>query len=102
MYAAGLCTAEIDSYSDWYLPAICQMGYGNGICGGRGNPSIQNIASNLFDMGFGGLSIGTYWPSTQNTYDRALIMIYQASGGRIADSTKFSTLGVRCTRNLDY
>ncbi|MDR3502753.1 MAG: fibronectin type III domain-containing protein [Legionella sp.] len=50
-YAAGLCVNTISSYNDWYLPAICEMGYdqyntGTG-CGSSGAPFMQNIQSNL-------------------------------------------------------
>ncbi|MFJ1268675.1 fibronectin type III domain-containing protein [Legionella lytica] len=50
-YATGLCSTTISNYNDWYLPAICEMGYdqsgvGTG-CGSSGAPFMQNIQSNL-------------------------------------------------------
>ncbi len=64
-YAAGVCKQTINSYSDWYLPAICEWGYdgfnsGSG-CGTQGSPTLQNIFSNLSTLQ--SLS-GDYWAST--------------------------------------
>ncbi|MFJ1269245.1 hypothetical protein ACD661_11825 [Legionella lytica] len=44
----------------WYLPAIQQLG---------GSPAVDNIDTNLVQLGFGNDAIGfsTYWSSTQQT-----------------------------------
>ncbi len=49
-YAAGLCKQTISGYSDWFLPAICQLGYGSGgVCGASSAPAQQNMQSDLVD-----------------------------------------------------
>lgn len=80
-YAAGKCvafnTSEINKtgFSDWYLPAICEMGYFvpnfyegyetllNSGCGSKTTPLMQNMQSNLRNLGFGNL-FGPLWSST--------------------------------------
>lgn len=65
-YAAGLCLSTINSYSDWYLPAICELGTddfsdGSG-CGGASSALLQNINSNIQRI----INFqGSYWSSTQ-------------------------------------
>ncbi len=57
-YAAGECTQTINNSSDWYLPAVCEMGYYNpsapftGLpaCGSSATPTLQNIQSSLRDV----------------------------------------------------
>lgn len=44
-YAAGRCTATISGYSDWYLPAICNMGPASN--GSGCTPGTQNIVNQL-------------------------------------------------------
>jgi hypothetical protein len=107
-YAAGLCKAPISGYSDWHLPAICEMGYdggGNGTgCGNAGSPTAQNMQSNLVDNGdIGGLA-GDYWSSTEVSFipnQLAFIQTFatgaaSAQDGRIKDFL----LGARCARAL--
>lgn len=107
-YAAGLCTVTIDNESDWYLPAICEEGYddiGSGAngCGTQASPAIQNMLSNLFDAGFGGLS-GEYWSSTEwagDPFGYAWSQTYDL--GNIPQNTfdkSYSTIKVRCSRAL--
>lgn len=106
-YAAGLCTQTISGYSDWYLPAICEMGYdtiarGTG-CGSGGAPTLQNIQSNLVDLN--GISLSSfYWSSTEASLDNqdlAFIQFIDGSGGLQQSSTKSaSNVPVRCTRSF--
>ncbi len=71
-YAAGLCKATISGYSDWYLPAICEMGYTTGAiynagCGTKSNPTLQNIQSNLIATNIITISYpNDYWSSTES------------------------------------
>jgi hypothetical protein len=68
--AAEICTQLINANTDWYLPAICEMGYygvdGNDAgCGLVHTPTTQNIQSNLVD--YNSLHLlppGTYWSAT--------------------------------------
>ena len=52
-YAAGICSnLQIKAYSDWYLPAICEMGYTTDSsvdagCGSIDSPSLQNIQKSV-------------------------------------------------------
>jgi Divergent InlB B-repeat domain len=69
-FAAGLCEEALFGYSDWYLPAICEMGYNdsggsNAGCGVQSSPTLQNIQSNLVDLGVTGAPSGPYWSSTE-------------------------------------
>jgi len=105
-YATGLCKQTISTYSDWYLPAICEMGYdsfGQGTgCGISGTPTLQNMQSDLVDT----LNIlsGDYWSSTElagfPTFS-AWSQGFASGGGSFQLSNgKGGTLGVRCSRAL--
>jgi len=114
-YAAGQCTATISGYSDWYLPAICEMGPHS--TGARCTASTQNIVNQLpglvGDPGAATPSTscdyaanclaGYYWGSTEgsNRTDNAWYQ-YFASGGGSNQSIggKGYSLGVRCSRAL--
>lgn len=106
-YAAGLCKATISGESDWYLPAICEEGYddsGSGTgCGTQASPTIQNMLSNLFDAGVGGIS-GEYWSSTEWSGDAALYAWSQTFDlGNIPQNTfdkSYNTIRIRCSRAL--
>lgn len=106
-YAAGLCKATISGESDWYLPAICEEGYddsGSGTgCGTQASPTLQNMLSNLFDAGVGGIS-GEYWSSTEWSGSADLYAWNQTFDlGNITQNTfdkSYNTIRVRCSRAL--
>jgi len=107
-YAAGICKATINGESDWYLPAICEEGYddmGGGAngCGTQASPSVQNMLTNLFDVGVGGLS-GEYWSSTEWAGDPAVYAWSQTFDlNNIPQFTfdkSYNTIKVRCSRAL--
>lgn len=109
-YAAGICTETIGAYSDWYLPAICEMGYdslniGNG-CGSSTAPTFQNIQSNLVENGNIGNLSGSYWSSTEytkllgNPADDAWVQTFGVGSSFQTGSNKGINFAVRCVRAL--
>ena len=114
-YAAGLCTLyAAGGYSDWYLPAISEMGYGTSDppyfdSGTQSAPSIQNMQSNLADNNIGNLIGGGnfggyYWSSTEYAHmPRAYAWLHHfvSTGGSVQSYyDKPAQLGVRCSRSL--
>ncbi|WP_331607454.1 hypothetical protein [Povalibacter sp.] len=115
-YAAGLCTATINGYSDWYLPAVCEVDAHNGnvTC----PAGAQSISGNLaFLLGDDAAAVpytscsppdgtsclaGLYWTSTANSMSpkqhawTALLSLAGSSQMYVVD--KVQTLGVRCSR----
>lgn len=101
-YAAGLCKQTIAGYSDWYLPAICEMGYGV-VCGTSGTPLLQNIQSSL--IGFSGMSApsGSYWSSTERSTLLPYGGWYQFFDSVVSNQVGYDKSfegGVRCSRIL--
>ncbi len=112
-YAAGFCSGPIGSpsHSDWYLPAICEMGYynpgvgsNNAGCGSSATPTLQNIQTSLIDLSNFTSPAGVYWSSTE---DSGLPQTgawgqYFASGGVSGQFyfAKSVQLDVRCSRAL--
>ena len=105
-YASGLCKASIGGYTDWYLPAICEMGpdSNDSYC----VPGTPNMVTNLPSLlssctGTSCLS-GYYWSSTEYSGNPTFSAWYQtfASGGSSSqgDDYKLDSLGVRCSRAL--
>ena len=103
-YAAGLCLQTISSYSDWYLPAICELGYGATACGTAMTPTLQNAQSSLVDYTSPALLSGYYQSSTENSINPSThiwMQFFDSSGGSLQNlSSKNSLLGVRCVRQL--
>jgi len=112
-YAATVCTGyEIDSegntpcvtgtcYSNWYLPAICQMGASGGSANCPGG--LENIETNLAALytacvGAECLTVN-YWSSTE---DSAFVAWFQSYAGGPSQSqgVKALALNVRCARDL--
>jgi hypothetical protein len=89
-YAAGLCTATISGFSNWYLPA---------------ENELRNIDTRLSAQGLGNMDEGYYWSSTQ-LFDQprthAMWASYISGQEFIGGGNKRSLYGVRCTRALDY
>lgn len=98
-YAAGLCKQTISSYSDWYLPAICELGYGSA-CGTPSSPTLQNMQSNLVDSLNRLASI--YWSSTASSaqpHSDAWIHWFDNTGASMQlAGAKNGTASVRCSR----
>lgn len=113
-YAAGLCSGNFDNHADWYLPAICEMGYaqnhfGTGCGVPPSPPTLQNIQSSLVDYAELNLLTGFYWSSTEGSnlpLYNAWAQSFASSGGsgqfysfRQGKGTQF---GVRCSRALTH
>lgn len=110
-YAAGLCTQVIEKYNDWYLPAICEMGYfvagpntpdATNNCGTEDSPLMQNMISNLTQDQQMSLA-GPFWSSTEysttdGTEDNAWDEYFE-SGVQTHDG-KEDAVGVRCVRAM--
>lgn len=74
--AAQLCRDLVsDGFTDWYMPAICEMGRtvnrDSGIDAGCGivNP---NLSTNLYINSLGGIAHDNYWSSTEYSRDPAI------------------------------
>ena len=102
-YAAGQCRATIEGYSDWYLPAICEMGYsgaGAAGCGTAGAPTTQNMNSSLVDRGVPGAPSGFHWSSTESSaFPLGHAWMHHFSGSSIQLAVdKTTPSAVRCAR----
>lgn len=113
-YAAGLCKQTISGYSDWYLPAICEMGPANN--GSGCVAGTQNIIDNLPDLiGIIGPSPDTscawgancltdrYWSSTEDALfqrDNAWSEIFDSGSNIQSTGVKYFMCGVRCSRSF--
>lgn len=122
-YAAGLCeAAAINGYSDWYLPAICEMDSISGPICPAGAPSMLGTLSLLIGdpastspapnascnqpdgppQGTNCLA-GTYWSSTEESsypqYTAWSEYFFPSSGYQISGDKDFQN-GVRCVRGF--
>lgn len=106
-YAAGLCKQVIEGYFDWYLPAICEMGYDGDFsgtdCGTMITPALQNMQLSLIDLsGFSSLE-GPYWSSTEYSLDPqrgARLQVFAFRSSRQSLDNKVIRHAVRCSRTL--
>lgn len=117
-YAAGLCKATINSYSDWYLPSICEMDAlsTNVTCPAQtqsmsgtlsfliGNPVTTTPSTSCTPPSGTECLAGSYWSSTDYSGDPLVNAWVEhfISGGSSYQSlfAKFSLNGVRCSRAL--
>ena len=105
-YASGLCKASIGGYTDWYLPAICEMGpasNGSGCVSGTPN-MVTNLPLLLTACTGTSCLAGFYWSSTENSggpTGGAWAQHFASGGGSSQNgSNKGFKLGVRCSRAL--
>ena len=106
LYAAGLCLGTMSGYSDWYLPAVCEMGFdGAGVsgsgCGSSSSPLVQNMQSNL--TGLSNVPSGYYWSSTEYSADpagSAWVQDFTPGGSFPSYPGKDNLVGVRCVRAM--
>lgn len=100
-YAAGACSASVSNgYTDWYLPAICEMGTSGAVVCPVGQQSMQ---ANLIDNSTVTGLPPNYWSSTQNSANpanTAWVQQFALGGGNQFSSTKASSLPARCVRAL--
>ncbi|MBN9227353.1 MULTISPECIES: hypothetical protein [Legionella] len=113
-YAAGLChqiTADNSgtvSEGTWYLPAICQLGPDEVGRGSGCTSSMENIATNLFLLGFvSNLATNQlYWSSTEASNAPMNAAWYQEfRPGPVSEpfpNVKSGVFAVRCVRAVNY
>ena len=117
-YAAGLCQAIINTYSDWYLPAICEMDAVNTnvTCPAGTQSMLGDLSFLIGDPGSttpntsctppSGTDClaGYYWSSTELSFIPQYYAWFEyfASGGGSGQygDVKGFQLGVRCSRAL--
>lgn len=110
VYAAAVCNDyEIDSadnapcqggntcYTDWYLPAICEMG---GAGEGAGCSAGSNMSTNLLPYD-PSLNSNIYWSSTEAVSSSAWTEFFDSTNGSLQlSSIELITHPVRCARML--
>jgi hypothetical protein len=105
-YAAGVCLGNISGYTDWYLPAICEMSFSAGNdagCGSAGSPLIQNMNSNIGPVTLGA-SGSFYWTATEFSPNPTLGAWAQYLGTSFSEQVPLvknaNPSSVRCARAL--
>lgn len=105
-YAAGACLANISGFTDWYLPAICEMSFSagnNAGCGSAGSPLIQNMNSNIGPATLGA-SGSFYWTATEFSANPTVGAWGQFLGSSFSEQVPLVKNGnpssVRCARAL--
>lgn len=97
-YAAGACRATLNSYADWYLPAICEL---------SGSPAAGCISGETVQEKLqtpGHASFPDSWSSTQWSVGPTALAWFHAfaspPGGNSAGTFKGIPTAVSCARQL--
>lgn len=111
-FAAARCADHRgDGFSDWYLPALCELGYGGldpsdpeqALCGTQTNPRLpDNVSTRLtFPGGLGPFNPNPRWSSTQRSRDATNDAGVSFSFGPQSFVTKtLPGVPLRCARHL--
>lgn len=107
--AARACAEFTDGvYTDWYLPAICEMGYDHtgagSLCGTKLAPVAQNVQSSLVDDSLVGGVPGTFWSSSQEALvdPQAWAHRFDSAGTYQVADNKGSVNRALCVRALSH
>lgn len=107
-YAAGLCTQTIGGFSDWYLPAICELGYDGTTAGsgcGSSATTIQSMQKTLLDFANLGIFAAAtpYWSSTLSQASVSDAWTHTFSPPAVVQSTmaRSTTALFRCVRAIN-
>lgn len=100
-HAAGACSGStLNGYSDWYLPAICEMGPN----GANGCPGGETMQEKLQTPGH--VSFGDSWSATQvGAAPIPFAWFYRFAtlvGGDAAVTSKNTLLAASCVRRLAH
>lgn len=97
--AAQAClNKDEQGFSDWFLPAICELGRFNGAGMDAGcGTSNPNLYSMLYDNGLGDFIDSDYWSSTEVDQNLVWVQFLNPDGDQI-DVLKSTPIRVRCIR----
>lgn len=100
--AAQACLNKTDEgFSDWYLPAICELGRYVGLGSDPGcGTTTPNLYTTLRVNGLGGLSAGLYWSSSAfSDISSTFAWAYSFTGVAVL-TDKGGVYGSRCVRRF--
>lgn len=99
LYAAGHCKLPKDERSDWYLPAICELGSGGAVCGAGDSVLSRLISSGVLTAAQ--LPRLGYWSSTSSHANpEGSAWVFSTATNSGVELGKDYSLGVRCVRAL--
>lgn len=116
-YAAGLCSATINTYSDWYLPAYCELNGNDFACPNDiqtvlnnlsllvGNSSATTPSTSCTPPSGADCLAGIYWSSTEVSGASSNFAIgaeFTTPSSSLVSGGKAQNLGVRCSRALTF
>ena len=105
-YSAGYCENLTNTFTDWYLPAICELSYNSNAlttCGTAGTPTTQNIRGYLRDTL--SLNLGGSWSSTESsanpTQEAWSVLFFPDGTSSVGRNTKNTGPGTLCVRTFN-